>query len=424
MALTPEDQAIIDKLNETGWTADPSEPPPLTDEDAQPDQPALALIQGGAGKAEKPKLVVQTPLELRADLGEVRPIRAAYLVDGAITILDGTMKESGKTTFALALSKSVIEGSEFLGVQSKKSPVVYLNESPAVSFIQALDNAGLSETNDLHIVNFHQNFDLEWPEKVKQAVELAKKVGAGLLVVDTFAQWAGLTGDDENSAGATMAAIKPVQEHAQTARLAILFIRHTRKSGGGVGVSGRGSTAVTGAVDDIVLIWKPTNCQNPNQRHLDYLGRNGHPLNQVIEMTDDGYQLMGTPKQVKAEGFQAELIRVILDDPLNKDELSALLRSKGIKFRANLLFPTLCTMLSQKLLVRTGKGVKGDPYLYSKHSVLDPGNCTSQNPRQMALNAFPAPPPLREERESLETEKERQGTESKPTREPGEDDDE
>src|SRR5436190_1586116 len=89
-------------------------------------------------------------------------------------------------------------------------------------------------------------------DAVPGAGDEATRLGA-LLVVDTLPQWAGLRGDSENSSGAALEAIEPLQR-ATAAGVGVVLVRHDRKGSGEVGESARGSTAFGGAVDVILQL--------------------------------------------------------------------------------------------------------------------------------------------------------------------------
>ena len=125
-------------------------------------------------------------------------------------------------------------------------------------------------------------------------------------------QFAGLKGDGENSATAALVAMQPLQEAAATHSLAVIMVRHERKSGGEVGDAGRGSTAFAGAEDIIVSIRRAEGNSRPTIRELHALSRfDETPDVLVIELTHEGYVSLGT----KAAVAEAEAREAILEDP-------------------------------------------------------------------------------------------------------------
>jgi hypothetical protein len=84
-----------------------------------------------------------------------------------------------------------------------------------------------------------------WQSIMENAVAKCGEVGARVLVVDTISQFAQLAGDKENNAGDVLEVYRPLQEAAAKG-LAVISVRHERKSGGDVANAGRGSSAFAG----------------------------------------------------------------------------------------------------------------------------------------------------------------------------------
>ena len=131
-----------------------------------------------------------------------------------------------------------------------------------------------------------------------EAARYAKKIGAAVLVVDTFAQFARLTGDNENSAGECLKAMLPLQK-ARDEGLAVLVMRHDRKVGGAVGESGRGSNAMSGAVDIVLQLKRPEGSHPPTRRKIEAVSRlDGTPSELTISLTNGEYQVLGASDAV------------------------------------------------------------------------------------------------------------------------------
>lgn len=196
-----------------------------------------------------------------------------YVAEGAITGVDGKPKAAGKTTWALHLCAKVVDGEPFMGLATSATGVVYLTEQSLATFRPALARAGLQDREDFAALFWSDTVGVRWEQVVNKAVEEAVRRDAKLLVVDTLLQFAGLQGEAENSAGAALAAIKPLQEAAAVHGLAVIIIRHERKSGGQVGDSGRGSSAFAGAVDVVLSIRRVEGNTRSTMRELHALSR-------------------------------------------------------------------------------------------------------------------------------------------------------
>lgn len=189
-----------------------------------------------------------------------------WLAEGAITEVDGPIKRAGKTTLVSHMIASILEGDPFMGERTAKDKVVCLTEQSPTSFRKVLERAGLTDREDLLILHWHDTIGVEWADVARTAMDKALEFGAGVLVVDTLAQFAGIRGDSENSAGAAQEAMRPPQEAAAQG-LAVLITHHERKGGGEVGESARGSSAFGGAVDVIMSVRRPPRRSTTHRAH-------------------------------------------------------------------------------------------------------------------------------------------------------------
>jgi hypothetical protein len=291
-----------------------------------------------------------------------------WLAREAITELDGAPKSAGKTTFALAMCKAILTGGDFLGHPTARGRIVYLTEESGTSFRAALARAGIKESEDFHILFWKETHGLRdgetsaWAKVVEEAVEYAKTHGAAVLVVDTFAQFAKLTGDKENSSGDNLEAMLPLQK-GRDEELAVLLIRHERKGGGPVGESGRGSNAMSGAVDIVLQLKRPEGSHPANHRKIDAISRfDETPSELTISLTEGEYQVLGESDAVAVPAAMKQILACL---PLDgADALSM----EQLRERTGLARTTLQAALSQlqedDAIHRLGSGKKGDAHRY------------------------------------------------------------
>jgi hypothetical protein len=244
-----------------------------------PENPAAPALLENDSAATTPLRAAESVLPFRTarEIVETTPedvpwVVPGYVAEGAIAGVDGKPK-AGKTTFVLYGCRRVLDGEEFLGRPTSSTAIVYLTEQSATTFREALVRAGLQDREDFVVLLWRDTVGVDWHRVVREAVQEAVRRGAKLLVVDTLPQFAGLQGDAENSAGAALAAVQPLQEAAAAHYLGIIVVRHERKSGGQVGDSGRGSSAFAGAVDIIVSIRRAEGSSRPELRELHALSR-------------------------------------------------------------------------------------------------------------------------------------------------------
>jgi hypothetical protein len=311
------------------------------------------------------ELAVSTGAQEAAEAAEIgaewlaRPIAAA----GAITEICGKVKQAGKTTFVTHLAAAVLEGKPFLGQPTRKSPVVYLTEQPPATFRLAMRRAGLLGREDFHVVYWNRAAGMAWEMLAQRAIKLCQRVGAKLLVVDTLAQFAGITGDSENNSGDALRAMQPLQRGA-AAGLCVIVVRHERKSGGAVGDSGRGSSAYAGAVDIVISVRLAEGNGDRNFRLIQAVSRfDEAPDNWVVEYDPaSGYRLRGT-----AADLSRERARQALLDAAPRSEAEALTTTE-LRAAVQLSIGTFARvsgeLVVQGKLARSGAGTKGDPHRF------------------------------------------------------------
>jgi hypothetical protein len=169
-----------------------------------------------------------------------------------------------------------------------------------------------------------------------------------------------------DQAGAAQSAVRPLQVLAHEDGLAIAFGRHSRKGGGAVGESGRGSSAFAGAVDLLVSIRRREGNYPVTQRVLYTLGRFDEPPDDlVIDLTDDGYVVLGSEASVDRDIVRTTIQAVTADAGLTADEfLEAVREEIGDSVSRNMVLAARKSMQTTGELVREGKGTRGSPYTY------------------------------------------------------------
>jgi hypothetical protein len=239
-------------------------------------------------------------------------ILEGYVARGAITELCAMIK-TGKTHFTTDLIRAVLAGEEFLGRKTTRTGVLYLTEERRTSFRRALGRVGLAAAGDLHLA-FRHDVKASWQDLAKAVITQAQTLGIGLVVIDTLSVWSGIEVDKENDAGAAMVAMRPAEAMA-AAGLAVLLLRHQRKSGGEVGESARGSSAFGGAADILLALKKEPSLGHGNRRLLEAVGRlEGGSPKLVVEMADDHYRALGTSAQVEQEKARETLLELLPTD--------------------------------------------------------------------------------------------------------------
>lgn len=133
-----------------------------------------------------------------------------------------------------------------------------------------------------------------------------------------------------------------------------------------MGESGRGSSAISGDVDVILALRRPEGNQPSTRRVIETLSRYSEtPEKVVIELTDDGYVLLGDAEAVAlndgcrivsaligAENEQKESWTV--DELVNESELTRATVQRALR-----------ELHRRGEVIPSGKGKRGDPFRYA-----------------------------------------------------------
>lgn len=292
---------------------------------------------------------------------QVQWIVPGFVACGAITEIGAKVK-AGKTTLITELVRAVADRVEFLGRPTRRSSTVYLTEQPIVSFRQAMERAHLLGREDFYVLQYSDIRDVPWPQVVAQAVRQCHRVGATVLVIDTLPQFAGLKGDSENNSGDALVAMEPLLQAAAKG-LAIIVVRHERKSGGEVGDSGRGSSAFAGAVDVVLSLRRPEGNVKKTQRVLQAVSRFSETPGEILlELTEGGYISLGEPREAALKSAMDSILAIAPKTELEALNLEELVESTELP-RATTQ-RAVNSLLEEGLIVRIGKGKKRSPYRY------------------------------------------------------------
>ena len=251
------------------------------------------------------------------DIAAETPERPDWIVErllahGAVTELSAKVKV-GKTTLLGNMIASILGGVPFLALATAYTPIVLLTEERTPTLRAVLERVGLLEADDLHILLRQDSGGLDWPEVIAAATKHTRAVQAGVLAVDTLSDWANIAGDEENSAGAALTAMRPLHEAAGDG-LAVWVNRHDRKSGGDLGDSARGSSAFSGASDIILSLRRANTPGHESRRELLGVGRfDGVPERLMLELDHGQYVSLGDQLQVERVETRAALLDMLPD---------------------------------------------------------------------------------------------------------------
>jgi len=274
---------------------------------------------------------------------------------GAITELVGAAKAAGKSTLVQHMIKAHLDGGSFLGEPCVAGEVLLVTEEDTTTLREALELADLLRP-DLHTLQWPNVWSKPWQELSRDLRKAIKEIGVKLVIIDTFPQFAPESEADSESG---LEALRPVRMIAHDG-VAVILIRHERKAGGGVGKSGRGTSAIPGGVD-IMLHLKRRAAKASNTRALTALSRfRATPEETIIELTDKGY--------VRVDKGAAELnaSKVKVLAILNGEYRSTQEILDATKMTRSTVQRALVDLLASGAIVKSGIGSRTSPLVYKK----------------------------------------------------------
>lgn len=184
--------------------------------------------------------------------------RPEFLVEGiipenSITVIGGH-PGSGKSWIMLEIARAVSTGTKFVNeFESKQKTVLVVDEENGFwEMRRRLESLGFSKESALHFCCQYE-FKLDDEESLEELLGICREQSIGLIILDPLAN---LHNKDENSAKEMQVVLSALQKFNQIG-VTVIFIHHHRK--GVLGASGqnlRGSSAIHGRADSILVVEK------------------------------------------------------------------------------------------------------------------------------------------------------------------------
>jgi hypothetical protein len=300
------------------------------------------------------------------DLGPAEPVDWVwpnYLARGAITLFTGLWK-AGKTTLLAHLLRDLRRGGGLVE-RPIGDDVLVLTEEPTGVWANRRDDLDLDPS--VHIAKrdtLGRPTADEWARIIGGLAEQVKAGSYAVVVIDTLPSWWPVL--NENDAGETSAALAPLRAISD-AGAAVLLVHHPRKGDGQHGTATRGSGALPGFVDVLVELRRHT--EGPvTQRVLSALSRlDANPDDLIIDLTDDGYVIVGGRSEAKADAARETIARILseADSSLTAEEVHEQWPEGSKRPKVSKLRGYLNEAHNLHGWPRSGNAVKGDPYRYS-----------------------------------------------------------
>jgi len=209
-----------------------------------PEQPAAAgLVWHTAAEALRPRPPVDWLLDGR--------LRA-----GSVVVVAGD-PGGGKTWLLLNLALCVATGAPWLGVKTKRAPVLWVDAESGMARMcdrvqAAMTGLHAPESAPFRFVTPSDRlFDLRKSADQDTLTAGVSETGAGLVIVDALVDV--MPGGDENAVQDVGPLMLALRRLADVTGAAVVLIHHNNKAGGY-----RGSTAIAGAVDALLSLTTTT----------------------------------------------------------------------------------------------------------------------------------------------------------------------
>lgn len=293
---------------------------------------------------------------------------ALGLATRTVAFIGGEPK-AGKSELVAAFVAAVTTGGEFLSGQCAASDVVLVTEEGDHDIEEKMRRYG-AHPKRVHVLSRDVvGAPPTWDETIRSAVAKCLQTTASTLVIDTLSFWAGLLGDDERSEGVMRERLIALQ-HARDAGLATVVIHHSVKAKDVEGIAAlRGSGAIAGAVESVVIYRRVNNDPLSPRRKLELWSRLGPGLMLVERVlpTDGGEphfrHVEDDDKKAAGDGASdPKLVSAVakVGGWLSKKQIR---EATGISDRT--LEGRLPKLAEGGKLLRRGTGAKKDPFLYA-----------------------------------------------------------
>jgi len=173
---------------------------------------------------------------------------------GGVHLLAGSPKKSMKSLLCLDMALSIVSGSAFLGLPTRKLPVIYMNFEDGDDIVsQRLRDYGIAEPDaspdydDLHTFTVGNDFPL--------VCTYVEQLRPPVLILDPTIEVELLMGvRDENRSDQVARMFRDLRNLARASRTALLMPHHTARADRGKTQHIRGSTAFEGSVDGWMIV--------------------------------------------------------------------------------------------------------------------------------------------------------------------------
>jgi hypothetical protein len=302
-------------------------------------------------------------------LADAPPVEIEWAWDGILpsggSSIFASRPKVGKTTTALALAGAVAVGDRFLGRATEPGAVLYLALEEQQARLQ-----DVARRHRVEGLRFHAGPVVMKPpgDAANELRLVVERYEARLVVIDTLGRFIPVA--DGNDYHGMSAALAPFHDLARLTGTHVMFLHHVgkaRPADGDEELGVLGSTALTAVFDTVLTMWR-----NGERRTLTTTQRYGVDLPKTVVAVDEETGVVSAAGELSAVR-RRELARRIIDvlprtDGMARKEIEDEIGTTGPALRA-----TLEELAADGRIRRTGKGKRGDPFMFTATQEAEEG---------------------------------------------------
>ena len=319
--------------------------------------PVSSVSEDVAESLQKANKGKSYDLQLVGDLIDAPAEEHQWLVDGLLsasgTSLITAKPKVGKSTLLRYLAFCVARGEPFLGRETRKGSVIYL----AIEEKRGEVVARFSEMGCGHDDKIFIHVGTAPAQAIQELGPLIDEIRPALVIVDPMFKWVRVA--DASDYAKVSAALEPVIDLARSSGAHFALAHHSGKGEREDGDSVLGSTAIFGAVDTLLMLRK-----SGEQRTAKSTNRYGQDLEECVISLDKGTSvvtLQGTLDALKI----GLMLTAIAEELKQNPELTEKELKDRIGGNTGFVGKALRSGCEDGRFLKTGAGVRGNPYLYS-----------------------------------------------------------
>jgi DNA-binding transcriptional ArsR family regulator len=232
------------------------------------------------------------PGQTAAEILATTPVEPKWIIPGVLApgwaIMLSGREKLGKGSFVFYLLGRLEQGGQetvFGSLPEDPVTSVIYSDEPVESVREKVEAFGLKHAR---IVHGWQLADLPtWPEKAAKLVQIAARLGAGIVFVDNISRAAGI--EEESGNELSRLGLEPLISRARPLGLSVIIDHHHKKGRDSAENMSRGGTSLPGAVEVKLDMFRVGKRMDDRRRKLTAIGRIHRTVwERAFELTEDG----------------------------------------------------------------------------------------------------------------------------------------